>query len=70
MTKQLANSAEFSKVPCDILISTPLRLKFAVTKRKLDLSRLFSDLIYIWYLNTLMQNFDDMTLIYPLAIRK
>ncbi|KVI00008.1 hypothetical protein Ccrd_021777 [Cynara cardunculus var. scolymus] len=39
MTKQLANSAEFSKVPCDILISTPLRLKFAVTKRKLDLSR-------------------------------
>ncbi|KAD5803144.1 hypothetical protein E3N88_14504 [Mikania micrantha] len=39
MTKQLVNTAEFSKVPCDILISTPLRLKFAITKRKLDLSR-------------------------------
>ncbi|XP_076893410.1 DEAD-box ATP-dependent RNA helicase 57-like [Bidens hawaiensis] len=39
LTKQLYNTAEFSKVPCDILISTPLRLKSAITKRKLDLSR-------------------------------
>ncbi|CAI9264303.1 unnamed protein product [Lactuca saligna] len=39
MTKQLANTGEFSKLPCDILISTPLRLKSAVNKRKLDLSR-------------------------------
>lgn len=39
MTKQLASSADFSKLPCDILISTPLRLQFAIRKRKLDLSR-------------------------------
>uniref|UniRef100_A0A5B7BN36 RNA helicase n=1 Tax=Davidia involucrata TaxID=16924 RepID=A0A5B7BN36_DAVIN len=39
MTKQLLQSADFSKLPCDILISTPLRLKFAISKRKLDLSR-------------------------------
>ncbi|XP_071690589.1 DEAD-box ATP-dependent RNA helicase 57 [Rutidosis leptorrhynchoides] len=39
MTKQLSKTGEFSKLTCDILISTPLRLKFAITKRKLDLSR-------------------------------
>ncbi|KAL2933789.1 DEAD-box ATP-dependent RNA helicase 57 [Bienertia sinuspersici] len=39
MTKELSRSADFSKVPCDILISTPLRLEFAIRKRKLDLSR-------------------------------
>ncbi|KAI3447615.1 hypothetical protein Pfo_004280 [Paulownia fortunei] len=39
MTKQLAKSAEFSKLPCDILISTPFRLQFAIHKRKLDLSK-------------------------------
>lgn len=39
MTKELAKSADFSKLPCDILVSTPSRLKFAIQKRKLDLSR-------------------------------
>ncbi|PWA64912.1 P-loop containing nucleoside triphosphate hydrolases superfamily protein [Artemisia annua] len=39
MTKQLSNTAEFAKLSCDVLISTPLRLKSSVTKRKLDLSR-------------------------------
>ncbi|KAL6503122.1 DEAD-box ATP-dependent RNA helicase 57 [Orobanche hederae] len=39
MTKQLAKSADFSKLPCDILISTPFRVKFAIRKRKLDLSK-------------------------------
>ncbi|KAJ8444683.1 hypothetical protein Cgig2_030357 [Carnegiea gigantea] len=39
MTKELARSADFSKLRCDILVSTPLRLEFAIRKRKLDLSR-------------------------------
>ncbi|KAL0336874.1 UNVERIFIED_CONTAM: DEAD-box ATP-dependent RNA helicase 57 [Sesamum calycinum] len=39
MTKQLAKSADFSKLPCDILISTPFRIQFAIRKRKLDLSK-------------------------------
>ncbi|KAL1545862.1 DEAD-box ATP-dependent RNA helicase 57 [Salvia divinorum] len=39
MTKQLTKSADFSKQPCDILISTPYRVQFAVRKRKLDLSK-------------------------------
>ncbi|XP_049407304.1 DEAD-box ATP-dependent RNA helicase 57 isoform X2 [Solanum stenotomum] len=39
MTKQLAKSGDFSKLRCDVLISTPLRVKFAIQKRKLDLSR-------------------------------
>ncbi|XAR50993.1 RNA helicase [Bertholletia excelsa] len=39
MTKQLAKGADFSKLPCDVLISTPLRLQFAIHRRKLDLSR-------------------------------
>lgn len=47
MTKQLANTGEFSKLPCDILISTPLRLKSAVNKRKLDLSRLVLSLLVL-----------------------
>ncbi|THG18844.1 hypothetical protein TEA_017483 [Camellia sinensis var. sinensis] len=38
MTSQLVRSADFSKLHCDILISTPLRLQFAIRKRKLDLS--------------------------------
>lgn len=38
-TKELARKGDFSKLPCDILISTPLRLSFAIRKRKLDLSR-------------------------------
>lgn len=39
MTKELSRSADFSKVPCDILISTPLRLESSIRQRKLDLSR-------------------------------
>ncbi|KAJ8532866.1 hypothetical protein K7X08_015755 [Anisodus acutangulus] len=39
MTKQLAKNGDFSKLRCDVLISTPLRLKFAIRKGKLDLSR-------------------------------
>lgn len=39
MTKQLAKSGDFSKLRCDVLISTPLRLQFATRKGKLDLSR-------------------------------
>ncbi|GLT87314.1 hypothetical protein SLE2022_054030 [Rubroshorea leprosula] len=39
MTKELARNADFSKLPCDILISTPLRLHLAIKKRKIDLSR-------------------------------
>ncbi|CAA0829755.1 DEAD-box ATP-dependent RNA helicase 57 [Striga hermonthica] len=39
MTKQLAKGADFSKLPCDILISTPFRVQFAIRKRKLDLSK-------------------------------
>ncbi|KAL3531908.1 hypothetical protein ACH5RR_005429 [Cinchona calisaya] len=39
MTKQLVKGADFSKIPCDILISTPFRVQFAVRKRKLDLSK-------------------------------
>lgn len=39
MTKELARNADFSKVPCDILISTPLRLRLAIRKKKVNLSR-------------------------------
>lgn len=39
MTKQLVKSADFSKLHCDILISTPYRVQYAVRKKKLDLSR-------------------------------
>ncbi|KAH9619344.1 hypothetical protein KSS87_003811 [Heliosperma pusillum] len=39
MTKDLAKSADFSKLPCDVLISTPIRLEYAISKRKLDLTR-------------------------------
>ncbi|GAV68870.1 DEAD domain-containing protein/Helicase_C domain-containing protein [Cephalotus follicularis] len=39
MTKELARSADFSKLPCDILISTPLRLQLALRKKKISLSR-------------------------------
>ena len=43
MTKQLVKSADFSKMHCDILISTPFRLQFAIRKRNLDLSRYVLD---------------------------
>ncbi|RRT51462.1 hypothetical protein B296_00035248 [Ensete ventricosum] len=39
MTKELSRCGDFEKMPCDIIISTPLRLDFAICKRKLDLSR-------------------------------
>jgi ATP-dependent RNA helicase DDX52/ROK1 len=39
MTKQLVKGADFSKLPCDILISTPFRVQYAIKKRKLDLSK-------------------------------
>ncbi|ESW29568.1 hypothetical protein PHAVU_002G080600 [Phaseolus vulgaris] len=39
MTKNLLRNADFSKFPCDILISTPLRLRLAIKKKKIDLSR-------------------------------
>ncbi|RWW31169.1 hypothetical protein GW17_00004218 [Ensete ventricosum] len=39
MTKELSRRGDFEKMPCDIIISTPLRLDFAICQRKLDLSR-------------------------------
>lgn len=39
MTTQLIRSADFSKLPCDILISTPLRLRLAIRKKKINLRR-------------------------------
>ncbi|OMO72574.1 hypothetical protein CCACVL1_17718 [Corchorus capsularis] len=39
LTKKLIRGADLSKLPCDILISTPLRLSSAIKKKKLDLSR-------------------------------
>ncbi|KAL4351363.1 hypothetical protein GQ457_06G025920 [Hibiscus cannabinus] len=39
LTKKLIRSADLSKLRCDILISTPLRLRAAIKKKKLDLSR-------------------------------
>lgn len=39
LTKQLVKGADLTKFSCDILISTPLRLKLAVHKKKMDLSR-------------------------------
>ncbi|PKA58988.1 DEAD-box ATP-dependent RNA helicase 57 [Apostasia shenzhenica] len=39
MTKELSRSGDFAKISCDILVSTPLRLAFAMQNRKLNLSR-------------------------------
>ncbi|KAH1084491.1 hypothetical protein J1N35_024252 [Gossypium stocksii] len=39
LTKKLIRSVDLTKLRCDILISTPLRLSSAIKKRKLDLSR-------------------------------
>ncbi|KAF8038662.1 hypothetical protein BT93_B1257 [Corymbia citriodora subsp. variegata] len=39
MTKALVTNPDLSKLRCDILISTPLRLRLAIKKRKMDLSR-------------------------------
>ncbi|KAF5737559.1 DEAD-box ATP-dependent RNA helicase 57 isoform X1 [Tripterygium wilfordii] len=39
MTRELLRKADFSKLPCDIIISTPQRLRLAIRKKKIDLSR-------------------------------
>ncbi|KAE8703256.1 DEAD-box ATP-dependent RNA helicase 57 [Hibiscus syriacus] len=39
LTKKFIRSGDLSKLHCDILISTPLRLRSAIKKKKLDLSR-------------------------------
>ncbi|XP_030477356.1 DEAD-box ATP-dependent RNA helicase 57 [Syzygium oleosum] len=39
MTKALVTNPDLSKLRCDILISTPLRLRLAIKKKKMNLSR-------------------------------
>ncbi|XP_010537390.1 PREDICTED: DEAD-box ATP-dependent RNA helicase 57-like [Tarenaya hassleriana] len=39
MTKVLVKTADFSKLHCDILVSTPLRLQRAIKTKKIDLSK-------------------------------
>lgn len=39
MTKALASCNDFSKLPCDILVSTPLRLDALLKESKIDLSK-------------------------------
>ena len=39
VTKEVIRHADFSKFSCDVLISTPLRLRLAIRKKKIDLSR-------------------------------
>ncbi|KAL5701652.1 RNA helicase [Ranunculus cassubicifolius] len=39
MTKDLSKSGDFRSMHCDILVSTPRRLQFAIRKKNLDLSR-------------------------------
>ncbi|KAL0555499.1 hypothetical protein IC582_009447 [Cucumis melo] len=39
VTKEVLRHADFSKFSCDVLISTPLRLRLAIRKKKIDLSR-------------------------------
>ncbi|KAI9154394.1 hypothetical protein LWI28_025715 [Acer negundo] len=39
MKKELMRGADLSKFSCDVLISTPLRLRLAIRKKKMDLSR-------------------------------
>ncbi|XP_072997982.1 DEAD-box ATP-dependent RNA helicase 57 isoform X2 [Typha latifolia] len=39
MTKELSRCGDFEKMPCDVLVSTPLRLEYAMRNRKLDLCR-------------------------------
>jgi superfamily II DNA/RNA helicase len=38
MSKALASCNDFSKLPCDILVSTPLRLDALLKESKIDLS--------------------------------
>lgn len=45
MKKELVRKADLSKFSCDILISTPLRLRLAIRKKKIDLSRFVDKLI-------------------------
>ncbi|PWA78078.1 MALE GAMETOPHYTE DEFECTIVE 2 [Artemisia annua] len=53
MTNQISNADEFAKLSCDVLISTPLRLKSSVTKRKLDLSSIYQ-LLSLWSLEKIL----------------
>ncbi|KAF6155955.1 hypothetical protein GIB67_039286 [Kingdonia uniflora] len=39
MTKELAKTGDFANMSCDVIVSTPLRLHYAIRIRKLDLSR-------------------------------
>ncbi|XP_010475991.1 PREDICTED: DEAD-box ATP-dependent RNA helicase 57 [Camelina sativa] len=39
LTKPLVKTADFSKLYCDVLISTPMRLKRAIKAKKIDLSK-------------------------------
>uniref|UniRef100_A0A1J3DUR5 RNA helicase n=1 Tax=Noccaea caerulescens TaxID=107243 RepID=A0A1J3DUR5_NOCCA len=39
MTKSLVKTADFSKLRCDVLISTPMRLQRAIKAKKIDLSK-------------------------------
>lgn len=39
MTKEVVRNADFSSFSCDVLISTPLRLRLSIRKKKIDLSR-------------------------------
>lgn len=54
MKKELVRSADLSKFSCDILISTPLRLRLAIRKRKIDLSR---SVVIDWLLELLLAIF-------------
>lgn len=49
MTKELAKCGDFEKMLCDILVSTPLRLDYALRKRKLNLGRYAMGLKGQWY---------------------
>eukprot|EP00249_Psilotum_nudum_P011627 c23285_g1_i1 orf=304-1956(-) len=39
MTKALSRCADFTSLPCDVLVSTPLRLDFLLNQSKINLSR-------------------------------
>ncbi len=45
MTKALARCSDFSKLPCDILVSTPLRLDALLKESKIDLGRYISSYV-------------------------
>lgn len=55
LTKQLLRNADFSKFPCDILISTPLRLRMAIRRKKVDLSRCVMMGISYWFNHKILE---------------